>query len=463
MKTMKLIRSRKYQNPKLPVTIVFEDRMCKDYYIKTIYSRTIGTKSKNIIVLKGGNMTITTFSNYDQLCHQWTLPEAKYGKVSSHRMHFDGNIMYSYNAPIAKKYQSKGILVINREYCGYSVSTSNHIWAVKSAFNHWTIIYDFGVSKNLRQTLQNLKKFLVHFRRKRNFVKKFDAPACQDDRTLFKGVLKDYKTLSEFLVCDLMSEEEHKYVDLISDNIEKYEQHKDEIYKKRREQQWYNLREDEENKHKILLEIVEYCTNRVKFDFKEHNIDVESLSMNEAYELVKEWVHEHDKSIIEDCEIPEKYQGRYSRERIIEYVMCNLLNIDLSDYKNEIYHWTNQYAGEPWKNQDHGETREGYPRWLSGIGDYMKLLQDGSIKTNRYATVSTDCVSNIFLMAIYYLNDQYSLERKYKKLIGKHCGAFVIREVTDHYVAVGCHTFLKPIIAQFVKDYSKYLKELEVK
>jgi hypothetical protein len=93
----------------------------------------------------------------------------------------------------------------------------------------------------------------------------------------------------------------------------------------------------------------------------------------------------------------------------------------------------------------------------------MKLLQDGSIKTNRYATVETDCVSNIFLMAIYYLNDQYSLELKKERLIGKHCGPFTIREVTDHYVAVGCHTFLKPLIAQFVKDYSKYLKELEVK
>ena len=463
MKTVKLIRSLKYQNPKLPVTVVFEDRMCKDYYIKTIYSRTIGTKSKNIIVLKGGNMTKTTFANYNELCHTWTLPASKYGKVSSHRMHFDGDIMYSYNAPIAKKYQSKGILVINREYCGYSTSTSNHIWAVKSAFSHWTIVYDFGVSKNLRQTLQNLKKFLVKFRRKRNFVKKFDAPACQEDRTLFKGVLKDYKTLSDFLVCDLMSEEEHKYLDLISDNIDKYEKYKEEVYNKKREQQWYNLREDEENRHKILLEVVEYCTNRIKFDTKEHNIDISSLSINEAYTLINEWILEHDKSIIEDCEVPEKYHGRYSRGHITEFVMCNLLGIDLSDYKNDIYHWTNPYAGEPWKHQDNGETREGYPRWLNSIGDYMKILTDGSIKTNRYATVSTDCVGSIFLMALYYLNDQYSLEMKQGKLIGKHCGSFVIREVTDHYVAVGCHTFLKPIIAQFVKDYSKYLKETEVK
>ena len=463
MKTVKLIRSLKYQNPKLPITVVFENRMCKDYYIKTIYSRIIGTKSKNIIVLKGGNMTKTTFANYSELCHEWTLPASKYGKVSSHIMHFDGNIMYSYNASIAKKYQSKGILVINRQYCGYSVSTSNHIWAVKNAFSHWTIIFDFGVSKNLRQTLQNLKKFLVHFRRKRNFVKKFDAPACQDDRSLFKAVLKDYKTLSDILVCDLMSEEEHKYVDVILNNINAYEQHKNAIYKKRREQQWYNLREDEENKHKYLLKVVEYCTDRVKFALKESNVDTESMSVLECYEFVNDWVSEHVESIIKDCEIPEKYQCRYNKGHIVEYVMCNLLNIDLSDYKNDIHHWTNQYAGEPWKNQDYGEEREGYPRWLTGIGDYMKLLSDGSIKTNRYATVSTDCVSSIFLMAIYYLNDQYSLEMKQQKLIGKHCGAFVIRKVTDHYVAVGCHTFLKPIIAQFVKDYSKYLKELEVK
>ena len=461
MKTAKLIRSLKYQNPKLPVTVVFEDRMCKDYYIKTIYSRTIGTKSKNIIVLKGGNMTKTTFANYNELCHEWTLPDIKYGKVSSHRMHFDGDIMYSYNAPIAKKYQSKGILVINREYCGYSTSTSNHIRAVKSAFNHWTILYDFGISKNLRQTLQNLRKFLVHFRRKRNFIKKFDAPACQEDRTLFKGVLKDYKTLSDILVCDLMSEEEHKYVDVILNNINAYEQHKNEIYTKKREQQWYKLREDEENQHKFLLEIIDYCVDRISFDFKEHNIDANSLSMNEAYELVKEWINEHEQSIKEDCGVPDKYY--MPRTFLIEYVICKLLNIDISDYKNDLYHWTNRYAGEPWKNQDHGETREGYPHWLRSIGDYMKLLPDGSIKTNRFATVSTDCVSSIFLMAIYYLNDQYSLEMKQQKLIDKHCGAFVIREVTDHYVAVGCHTFIKPIIAQFVKDYTKYLKELEVK
>ena len=62
----------------------------------------------------------------------------------------------------------------------------------------------------------------------------------------------------------------------------------DEIYKKKREQQWYNLREDEENRHKILLEVVEYCTNRIKFDTKEHTVDISSLSINEAYTLIYE-------------------------------------------------------------------------------------------------------------------------------------------------------------------------------
>lgn len=461
MKTKKLIKELKYQKSNIPVTVVFENAPCKDYYITKVYERTIGNRTKNVIILKGGNMTRkkTVYSNYNELCHAFTVTKEQIGRVSSNRMHWDGNVMYSYYTPIAKKYQDKGILVIDRNYCGYSVATSNHIWALKQAFSHWTIIYGFGISKNLRQTLQNLKKVLVKFRKKRNFVKKFDAPACQKDRTLFKNTLKDYKTLSDILVCDLMSEEEHRYVDLILNNINAYEQHKDEIYKKRRENEWYKLREDEENRHKYLLDIVEYCTNRIKFDTKEHNIDVESLSISEAYSLIYEWIHEHDKSIIEDCEIPEKYQGRYNRTHIIEYVMCNLLGIDLSDYKNDIYHWTNIYAGEPWKHQDNGEKREGYPRWLSGIGDYMKLLQDGSIKTNRYATVSTDCVSSIFLMALYYLNDQYSLEMKQGKLIGKHCGSFTIREITDHYVAVGCHTFLKPILQQFVKDYSKFLKK----
>ena len=462
MKTLKLIKELKYQKPNIPVTVVFENAPCKDYYITKVYERTIGNRTKNVIILKGGNMTKkkTVYRNYDELCHEFTVTKEKIGRVSSNRMHWDGNVMYSYYTPIAKKYQNKGILVIDRNYCGYSVSTSNHIWALKQAFNHWTIIYSFGITNNLHQTLQGYVKFFKTFRKMYNFNKKFDAPACDSNRLLYKSVYKDYKKLSDFLKVDLLSEEEHKDVDLIIDNIKKLEEHNQHLSSVRRQKVLENCKKGEDIRHNLLIKTVDYIYNEIN-KLQSSAFNLSEYTLDDILNFIKNWISTHEKELEQKFEHDgaDGHKIYINRNTVMEYVAVKLLNIDISDFNTELYMWKNPYDNEDLSYRRLTDYREGYPKDVYSIGNYIKVQENGELITNSFAHVQPSCSNDVYLMALYYLNDNYSLADKKKRLINRHCGSFVIRTIEKHYVQVGCHTFLKPILQQFVKDYSKFLKK----
>lgn len=406
----------------------------------------------------------TVYRNYHELCHAFTVTDAPIGRVSSNRMHWDGNIMYSYYTPIAKKYKDKNILLIDRNFCNYSVSTSNHIWSLKRAFSHWTIIYGSGISNNLRQTLQGYVKFFKTFRKKYNFNKKFDAPACDNNRILYKNVYDDYTKLSDFLKVDLLSEEDRKEVELIINNIKKLEEHNSNLSSVRRQKILERCKKQEDIRHELLLKTVDYIYTEIN-KLQSPEINLSEYTLDTIIVFVKNWINTHQRELEQKFEHIDETGNRIyiNRNTVIEYVSAKLLNIDLSDFNTELYKWENPYDHDNYEYHRLVDYRKGYPDSIYSIGHYIKVQENGELITNNSAHVQPNCSNDVYLMALYYLNDKFSLDEKKKRLMGRHCGSFTIRTVEENYTQVGCHTFVKPIIAQFVKDYSKYLRELEIK
>lgn len=111
-------------------------------------------KRKDITKRENKDLKVGTY-DYEGLSHWW-IYNYGYKSTANNRMHCTRNTMYSYNTAIAVMVDKNTILLSNRSY---SNTTAKHIYAIKNAANHMTILKVNDVEANNKSShIKNLEE-----------------------------------------------------------------------------------------------------------------------------------------------------------------------------------------------------------------------------------------------------------------------------------------------------------------
>lgn len=336
------------------------------------------------------------------------------GTNPNQTMWFNGDTLYSYQTPIAKKYAKSRVVVIHTTRI--STTTSHQTWLVRKAFDEsWTVI---------RCDCLDLKKIPAYIKNQlKEMMKVF--PKKKDDKDVLNSVdsrilCSDYGAVCAAIGYSLPE----KYDQFVKKNI---------VYENHRIQQVNAARLEKERKRqeelkKICEEYIQEIQKEPLFKkLQEYRHKTDQLFLEDFYKSANDLLVTFAKS---------KDKSTYSEEirYVHRYLMHLFLDIDVNTNK-DIYYY-----------------------------DLVFLSQTApktfNVKTDRYIDfpIAETMVNYFIKLCNMYIENPTNTE-----LLGKHVGPYTIRGCNDDHIKVGCHIFHKNQIILFLKELEYAKKCMEDK
>lgn len=329
-------------------------------------------------------------------------------------MWFNGDTLYSYQTPIAKKYPEKRIVVIHTTRI--STTTSQQTWLVNRAFDEsWAVI---------RCDCLDLKKIPTYIKTQiKEMMKAF--PKKKDDKDILNDVASRTLCSDYGAVCaEIGYNLPEKYAQFVKKNIEYENQRIQKANAARMEKEHKRQEEVKRNCEVYVQEIQEMSIFK---ELQKYKHKTNQLFLEDFYKSLEDLLHTFARS---------KDKSTYSDEMcyIHRYLMHSFLDVDVDTDKGIYYY------------------------------DFVFLSQTSpktfNVKTDRYIDFPiTETMVNHFIK----LCNMYVEDYDYNELLGKHVGPYTIRYCNDEHIKVGCHIFHKNQIILFLKELEYAKKVMEDK
>lgn len=336
------------------------------------------------------------------------------GTNPNQTMWFNGDTLYSYQTPIAKKYAKSRVVVIHTTRI--STTTSCQTWLVRKAFDEsWTVI---------RCDCLNLKKIPAYIKNQlKEMMKVF--PKNKDDKDILNSVdsrrlCSDYGAVCAGIGYSLPE----KYDQFVKKNIE---------YENQRIQQVNAARLEKERKRQEELK-------------RNCEVYIQEIQELPSFNELQEYKHKTNQLFLEDFYKDIKYllvsfaeskgKSMYSEEMrfVHKHLIHSFLDITTHTSDDILYY------------------------------DLVFLSQESpktfNVKTDRYIDfpIAETMVNYFIKLCNTYIENPTNTD-----LLGKHVGPYTIRGCNDDHIRVGCHIFHKNQIILFLKELEYAKKCMEDK
>lgn len=325
------------------------------------------------------------------------------GTNPNQTMWFNGDTLYSYQTPIAKKYPEKRMVVIHTTRI--STTTSHQTWLVNRAFDDsWTVI---------RCDCLDLKKIPTYIKNQlKEMMKVF--PKRKDDKDILNNVDSRDLCYNYSVICAGIGYSlPEKYAQFVKKNVD---------YETQRIQKVNAARLEKERKRQE--ELKRTCEAYVQ-EIKEEPL----------YKILQEYKHTTDQLFLEDF-------YKFLEDLLLTFARSK----DKSTYSDEM-RYMHRYLMHSFIDIDINADECAY------YYDFVFLSQTSpktfNVKTDRYINfpITETMVNHFIKLCNMYIEDPNNGD-----ILGKHVGPYTIRSYNDNQIRIGCHIFHRNQIILFLKE-----------